>query len=40
MAAALDYHDDARARAVLGVYVFLTAVGAVAAAYYVWGKKK
>jgi hypothetical protein len=31
MAAALDYHDDARARAVLGVYVFLTAVGAVAA---------
>jgi hypothetical protein len=37
---ALEHHDDARARIVLGVYVFLTAVGAVAAVYYVWGKKK
>jgi hypothetical protein len=39
---ALEHHDDARARIVLGVCVFLAAVGAVAAVYYVfvWGKKK
>jgi hypothetical protein len=37
---ALDHHDNARARTVLGVYVCLTAIGAVVAAHYVWGKKK